>query len=238
MPLSLATQWSGDIPIVVCRGRIVEGAEADALRRHLDEELPGQRFLLLDLSGVDFIDSSGLGLLVRYAMRVKKDGGDLKLCCVAPRIQTTLKTTKVHTVLKSYTSEAEAIATFAARPSGKSPGKIDVLCVASSSDLLAYLGHLLQRSGYVVSTTNTLAEAARMLAGVRPRLLVIDSSLSASISSEPALRDQFNALIDGVPIVELPADYSTADAGTAARLLVRHLRTVLSANQSGTPAES
>ena len=242
MPLSVSTHWSGDIPIVVCRGRIVEGTEADALRRHLDEELTGQRFLLLDLGGVDFIDSSGLGLLVRYAMRVKKDGGELKLCYVAPRIQTTLKTTKVNTVLKSYASETEAIATFAARPSktssGTSSGKIDVLCVASSSDLLAYLGHLLQRSGYVVSTTNMLAEAAKMLAAARPRLLVIDSSLSASISSEPALRDQFNALIDGVPIVELPADYSTSDAGTAARLLVRHLRTVLTANQPGTSAES
>jgi hypothetical protein len=67
---------------------------------------------------------------------------------------------------------------------------------------------------------------------------VIDSSLSTSISSEPALRDQFNALMDGVPIVELPPDYSTSDAGTAARLLVRHLRTVLAGNQSGTPAES
>jgi hypothetical protein len=44
--------------------------------------------------------------------------------------------------------------------------------------------------------------------------------------------------MDGVPIVELPPDYSTSDAGTAARLLIRHLRTVLSANQSSTPAES
>jgi anti-sigma B factor antagonist len=237
VPLTLETRWSDDIPVVVCKGRIVEGIEADGLRAHLDKELAQQSFVLLDLSGVDFIDSSGLGLLVRYAMRVKKEGGDLKLCCVAPRIQTTLKTTKVNTILKSYGSEAEAVATFAPRPAKKSTPKIDVLCVASSTNLLAYLEHLLQQAGYAVSTTNTLGEAARMLAAARPRLLVIDATLSAAISGDPAVRDQFNALIDGVAIVELPADYSTSDAGTAARTLVRHLRNVLSGNQ-GTAAES
>ena len=71
MPLTLKTRWSDDIPVVVCKGRIVEGIEADGLRAHLDKELAQQSFVLLDLSGVDFIDSSGLGLLVRYAMRVK-----------------------------------------------------------------------------------------------------------------------------------------------------------------------
>ena len=99
MPLSLTTRWSGDIPIVGCRGRIVEGPESVALREHLEKELAQQSVLVLDLGGVDFIDSSGLGLLVKFAMRVMKDGGELKLCGVAPRIQTTLKTTKVNTVL-------------------------------------------------------------------------------------------------------------------------------------------
>ena len=237
MPLLLKTHWSADIPVVVCKGRIVEGAESTALREHLDRDLSQQSCVVMDLSGVDFIDSSGLGLLVRYAMRVKKEGGDLKLCCVAPRIQTTLKTTKVNTILKAYSSEAEALATFAPRPAKKAAPRIDVLCVASSSDLLAYLEHLLQQAGYAVTSTNTVVEAARMLAAARPRLLLIDATLSASISGNQDLRDQFNKLIDGVPIVELPADYSTSDAGTAARTLVRHLRNVLAANQSGTAAE-
>ena len=236
MPLSLTTRWSGDIPIVGCRGRIVEGPESVALREHLEKELAQQSVLVLDLGGVDFIDSSGLGLLVKFAMRVMKDGGELKLCGVAPRIQTTLKTTKVNTVLKSYASEAEALASFSVKPKPRkqAPPKADILCVASSTDLLAYLGHLLQQAGYAVSTIDTLAGAATMLAASRPRLLLIDSTLSASISGDPTLRDRFNALIDGVSIVELPADYSTSDAGTAARLLVRHLRSVL----SGTAAES
>jgi anti-anti-sigma factor len=119
VPLSLTTRQTGDIPIVVCRGRIVEGTESEALREYLDKELAQQPVLLLDLREVDFIDSSGLGLLLRAAMRVQKEGGELKLCCVSPRIQTTLKITKVHTVLKSYPSEADAIAAFSARPQAR-----------------------------------------------------------------------------------------------------------------------
>jgi hypothetical protein len=69
--------------------------------------------------------------------------------------------------------------------------------------------------------------------GVLLALFLVPFTWAADLN-DPALRDRFNALIDGVSIVELPADYSTSDAGTAARLLVRHLRSVL----SGTAAES
>jgi anti-anti-sigma factor len=231
VPLSLTTRQTGDIPIVVCRGRIVEGTESEALREYLDKELAQQPVLLLDLREVDFIDSSGLGLLLRAAMRVQKEGGELKLCCVSPRIQTTLKITKVHTVLKSYPSEADAIAAFSARPQARrsTPRKADVLCATGSNDLLTYLEQLLQQAGYAVSTTDNLADAEKMLTASRPKFLVIDSSFSAAVSGDASLRERFNTLIDGVSIVELPQSFSTADAGDAGRQLVKHLRGVLSA---------
>ena len=223
MPLTLTTHWSGDIPIVVCRGRIVEGTESVALREHLEKELAQQPLLLLDLSAVDFIDSSGLGLLVRLAMRARKDGGELKLCCVSPRIQTTLKTTKVNSVLRSYSSQADAISTFspAEKPAAARP---EVLCVTGSGDLLAYLGQLLEQAGYSVSTADTLAAAEAKLTAMRPKFLVIDTYFSATVSSDQKLRERFNALIDGVSIVELPPGFATTDAGEAARQLVKHLR--------------
>jgi anti-anti-sigma factor len=237
VPLSLTTHWSADIPVVVCRGRIVEGTESATLREHLDKELAQQSLLVLDLREVDFIDSSGLGLLVRYAMHLRKEGGELKLCNVSPRIHTTLKTTKVNTVLKSYASENEALSAFAPALQAKktAAAKTDVLCVTSSADLLAYLGQLLHQAGYAVSTTDNLPEAEAMLAA-KPKFLVIDAYFSATVSGDPALRDRFNALIDGVSIVELPPDFASSDAGDAARQLVKHLRAALSGSQSGTPS--
>lgn len=241
VPLKLTTHRSGDdIPVVVCRGRIVEGPESVALREHLGKELTQQSLLVLDLREVDFIDSSGLGLLVRFAMNVRKEGGELKLCYVAPRIQATLKTTKVHTILKSYGTEEEAIASFPPRPQlNKSAArKADVLCVTSSADLLAYLKQLLQQAGYAVWTTDTLAEAARVLATNRPKILIIDSHFSAAVSGDVELRERFNALIDDVAIVELPPAFATSDAGDAARQLVKHLRSVLSGSQSGSSSNA
>jgi len=237
VPLKLTTRWTGAIPIVVCRGRIVEGAESLALRDHLEKELGQQQMLILDFREVDFVDSSGLGMLVRMAMQLKKNGGELKLCYVSPRIETTLKTTKVNTILKSYPSEAEAIAAFA-QPKKPAVRKADVLCVTSSADLLAYLGQLLQQAGYAVSTADNLADAETILASNRPTFFVIDSYFSATVSGDEALRGRFNALIDGVSIVELPPGFATSDAGDAARQLVKHLRAMRSATPTPGSAAS
>lgn len=223
MPLKLTTRWTEAIPIVVCRGRIIGGAESVALREHLNNELSQQALVILDFREVDFIDSSGLGMLVRLAMQLNKDGGDLKLCYVSSRIQQTLKSTKVNDILKFYPSEAEAIAAFA-RPKKTANRRADVLCVTSSEDLLAYLGQLLQQSGYAVSTADNLSDAETILASRRPSFLVIDSYFSATVSGDDALRKRFNALIEGVSIVELPPGFATSDAGEAARQLVKQLR--------------
>jgi anti-anti-sigma factor len=234
----MTTRWSGDIPVVICHGRIVEGTESIGLDQHL-ENLSQSSLLILDLAGVDFIDSSGLGLLVRLAMRLQKGGSELKLCSVSPRIQAILKTTKLNTVLKSYDSEADAIAAASvrSRPKKSAGRRTDVMCVTDSADLLAYLEQLLRRAGYAVSTADNLARAETVLAATRPRILVIDSHESATISGDGTLRERFNALIDGVSIVELPAGFASTDAGEAGGQLLEHVRNVLTASQPGSPPE-
>jgi anti-sigma B factor antagonist len=228
--LLLTTRQSGDIPIVACRGRIVEGTESEALRQHLDKEVAQQTQLLLDLRDVDFIDSSGLGLLVRLAMRLQSEGGELKLCHASAKIKTTLKITKLITVLKAYDSEADAIAAFAVRPQRpKSVArKAGVLCVTGSADLLAYLGQVIRQAGYAVTMTDNLADAETMLAATRPKLLVIDSDMSAAVTSDASLRARFNTLIDGVPILELPSTFSRSDAAETSRQLIERVRGAIS----------
>ena len=76
MALSLESRSVGDITVVTCRGRIIEGDEATALKQHLSD-LPPHPYFVLDLAGVDFVDSAGLGLLVRLLMnsRLRHGGG-------------------------------------------------------------------------------------------------------------------------------------------------------------------
>ena len=112
MPLSFTTRRVGDVTIVSCHGRRIEGAESSALLGCMDLELESRPVLVLQLGEVEFIDSSGLGLLVRLLMRVRNAGGDMKLCGVSPGVNAALKTTRLDKVLDSHASEAEAIVAF------------------------------------------------------------------------------------------------------------------------------
>jgi len=222
--LSLTTRQAGDVTILACRGRLVEGVESAALQKHLEEALPFQSMFVLDLCDIDFIDSSGLGLLVRFASRLRNDGGDLKLCTVSSRVAAALQITRVNTVLESYESEAAAIAAFSHSPRQQesTERQADVVCIAPSADLLAYLREVLQHAGYSTLTTTNLSDAQTLLATTSPQLLIIDSQLRPAIV-ETGFGARFNAL----PIIELPADFSTSDAGDASRQLIERVRAAI-----------
>lgn len=112
MPLSVDSRRAGDLTILTCRGRLVEGAESNTLRTHLDDALAQCPRLVLHLGGIDFMDSSGLGLLARYLIRARDAHGNLKLCAVSAKFDEVLKTTKLGTIFETYESEAAAIAAF------------------------------------------------------------------------------------------------------------------------------
>ena len=75
MQLSLQHRQVGYITVVTCRGRLVMGEEADALLKQIDDLLPTNSRLLLHLGEIDYIDSGGLGLLVRCLTRVRMRRG-------------------------------------------------------------------------------------------------------------------------------------------------------------------
>src|SRR5262249_28398898 len=85
----------GDIAVVACHGRLVEGPETSELDRCARALLEMRhRHVVLDLHAVPFVDSAGLGLLVRLQSGVRGSGGDLTLCGLAPTVQNTLRVTR------------------------------------------------------------------------------------------------------------------------------------------------
>jgi anti-sigma B factor antagonist len=112
VPLSVDSRPVGDLTVLTCRGRLVEGAETNTLRTHLDELMGRSPRLVLDLGGIEFMDSSGLGLLARYLIRARDAHGNIKLCAVSPKFDEVLKTTKLGTIFETYDSEEAAIAAF------------------------------------------------------------------------------------------------------------------------------
>jgi anti-sigma B factor antagonist len=218
MALSLKHRLIGDIVAIECSGRIVEGTEAADLERRVRDLQFVHRDFVLDLNGVAFVDSAGLGLLIRLLTRLRRSSGDLKLCRVAPNIERSLNTARLSAVLATYESIDAAVQAFQ-RPvrEGAAPAleEVDILCVHQSMDVLAYLHELIQRAGYGLMTTTNISDAATLLVVKKPRIVVIDSQ-----SRAVGMSGRFAHLIGEALVLELPHEFSVDDPGEAGRRLL------------------
>ena len=229
MPLSLQSRRVGDVVVVACSGPIVMGPGCDALKERVDALLPHDSLIVLDVGGVDFIDSSGLGLVVRLRNRAQFAHGDVKLCGVPPRIKEVLRMTRLDTVFESHASEGDAISAFYDRARATGPlerFKSDVLCVDQSADVLAYICEVLKQSDFGVLTSTNLPDALMLLKATPPKVIVIGALLRGAHGTWTA--DQFHSLTSAIPVVELPADFSCHDAGEAGRRLLTAVRQAIS----------
>jgi anti-sigma B factor antagonist len=112
MSLKIDTRQSNGVTIMSCQGRIVFGEEASILRDNLKRILGSTRQIVLNLSGVSYIDSGGLGTLVGVYSSARAGGADIKLTGLGQRLRDVLQITKLVTVFEVYDTEQEAIATF------------------------------------------------------------------------------------------------------------------------------
>jgi anti-sigma B factor antagonist len=227
MSLSLQDRRIGDVTVVTLTGRIVEGPASAALRQHL-EGLAQHPCVVLNFGGVDFIDSSGLGLLVRLLTRSRAAGGDLKLCEVSSRIREVLRITRLDTLFEMPNSEALAVQAFyqhgASTPASRRLGT-DILCIGRSVDVQAYVRELLGTAGYGVMTVSNLSDALTLIKATRPKLVVMGADLFNAGDSRA--REAFRGVDPTLAMIELPADFSGHDAGVAAERLLDQVRTTL-----------
>jgi anti-anti-sigma factor len=95
--------------VVHCEGRIVYRDEASALTRVVTEALKNTREVVLDLEGVQRIDSAGLGELARLRNAAQTSGGKLKLAGVNPRVMQLLRLTNLSSAFEIHPSLMEAL---------------------------------------------------------------------------------------------------------------------------------
>ena len=111
--LDLKERQAGDVTILDLSGEVRIGDSSVALRdsiRNLADQ--GKKKVLLNLGGVKYIDSSGIGELIANYTTVSRQGGQLKLLNLTDRIQNLLVITKLLTVFDAYDNEAEALKSF------------------------------------------------------------------------------------------------------------------------------
>ncbi len=222
MRLSLDTREVGRVTIVHCNGRIVAGAESESLRSHVAWVLRDRRSIVLHLGEVAFVDSSGLGTLVRALTSTRQVHGDLKLCNVPDPLRKVLELSHLTSLFDRHESEEAAIASFY-RPGSRAETPAltgrSVLCLDSNADVLAYLREFLRRSGYDVHTSSHLRDALLLMRVTRFDLLIKGDDPNASSSAQQAFRTACASL----PVVELGSDFSTRDASEACAALLEKI---------------
>ncbi len=113
MALDIQQREREGITVLDLKGRITVGQEAGALRERVSSlNSAGTRNLILNLEGVDYIDSTGLGALVICATSLRKNGGNLKLVNLNRRNIELLVMTKLATVFEIFNDEQDAVNSF------------------------------------------------------------------------------------------------------------------------------
>jgi anti-sigma B factor antagonist len=111
---SATARDAGDVTVIVTRGSFTLGAGGTALRDVLHVHASkGRRRFVVDLAEVDFIDSFGIGELVRGYASVRKQGGELVLSRVSPKVYALLQITRLHTLFEIHADEQAALRHFA-----------------------------------------------------------------------------------------------------------------------------
>ena len=110
--LRIQTQVSGDVFVFHCQGRLVFGDEGAVLQERVGIMLSGSPNIVVNLREVEYIDSGGIGVLVRLLVSTRNRGGDLKLVAPNQRVTDVLRRTNLHTVFNLYAAVEEAVAAF------------------------------------------------------------------------------------------------------------------------------
>lgn len=222
MGVSLSTEVrrAGDVVVIACRGTIAGGANAGALQRQIEQLLPLEPHIVLNGAGVTFLDSAGVGMLVRMLHKTRNASGDLKLCGLSRRASEVLRITRLTGVFDVHAGEHEAIAAFysGSRPAGApQPAGGDILCIDESPDLLAYICGVLRTAGHRVLPCGNVSDAAVLLKVSSARAVIAGSGVRAHLD---AVRGAAPDPGKPTAVLELPPGFGSRDPRESSRELL------------------
>ena len=113
MSLTAKTRHAGNVSIVELNGKLTLGENTLVLRDELKSLLAeGRRNIVVNMAGVSYIDSAGLGELVAKFTTASRDGGAVKLLHVQAKMKSLLQMTNLTTIFPVFDDEQSAIGSF------------------------------------------------------------------------------------------------------------------------------
>ena len=231
MQLRLEGRPVGEVMLIQCQGRIVAGNEVFTLHARVADAIEKYGEVVLQLDQLEFVDSSGLGALMRLVQDARSKGGDLKLCGLPPNVRKVLDLTHLSSKFEIYDLVEEAI-TAAYLGSRYSRGKTGdarprLLCVYASTDICTFMREVLCNAGYNALTTTTIEDTQVLLKATKAKLVVVSARIE-SLRGKP-IRTALAEIDPGLGLLVLNEDFATQDPGAAAEQLLNGVNSLLAA---------
>lgn len=229
MQLRLESRPVGEVFVVQCIGRMVAGNEVFTLHSQVGDAIEKYGDVVLQLDRLEFVDSSGLGALMRLMQAARAKHGDLKLSGVQPRIMKMLELTHLSSQFEIYDCTEEAI-TAAYMGSRYSRGRSGdarprVLCVYPSPDMCAFLREILCVAGFNALTTTSVDDAPILLKATKARLVIVSSRIQ-SVRGKP-IRVALQEIVPDLSLLVLDEAFAAKDPGEAAEKLLNDVNSAL-----------
>jgi len=222
MLLTLKSRFLGNVYVIECAGRVVLGEEVKALESALEAATREFTRIVLNLAEVSRLDSIAMGLLVRYAERLGKQGGGLRLAAPPAFVINILNMTKLSGMLPSYATEEEAIVSFLKQNSEDEAQQRRgprVLVFDESADLCVFVRTVLIGQGFDVRSTCSFRDAKILLRVDGVDYIVVGPS-TPRLSAETVV-ESLTALSPKANVMQLAADFKIRDAQEATDALLQ-----------------
>ena len=112
--MDIAVQQVGDVAVATIHANDLDAGNALDFRRDIAPVLDAHPRLVLDLSRLGFVDSSGLGAFISCLRKANAAGGDLKLCGLSKAVRAVFELVRMHRVFDIFPTRVEALRAFAA----------------------------------------------------------------------------------------------------------------------------
>ena len=226
MSLALESRHCGSVYIVRCAGRIIAGQDSALLEEALKRGLREFNRIVVNVSDVNYLDSSGMGLVVRFLWHARTRGGDLRLAGPTPFVVKLLEITKLSAVFSIYSDEETAIISFlkegASTPAESTNTGPRVLFLDPSPDTCAFVRAVLTRHGYRVLSTGLMGDAKILLTASNVDVIVLGPDCGAL--SSPTTVKVLQQLAPKAKTVVLESEFKSRAADEAGTALLERLQ--------------
>lgn len=115
--MKLRVEQSGNVTVIHVESNHLDAGNTTQFRNAVSEAIAGRQGVLIDLTDVQFVDSSGLGALLSCLRQISADGGRLRLCGISRTVRSLFELVRMHRVFEIHGSREEALAAFASETS-------------------------------------------------------------------------------------------------------------------------